>query len=155
MTTRGRLVLATVTGVLLLAAVGSVYTGGPFSPCRHDLASHRPQATFDATLADERLTVTHDGGDKLPGRNPENRVYVLVRDDESGHEAAVEWGRPDDRVEVGDALVVRGDRLPFDLTRDDTVRVVWYGDPSDTPSWCPNHRGLGNYTMGIPELADT
>jgi putative exporter of polyketide antibiotics len=98
------LLLVVLVGVLIAAGYGSVVTDR-FADDEAPQASFR----FSYDRASERLTVTHVGGESVPGQ----QLVVRSGNRTVGNFSAYET------VSAGDAIVVEG------VTRPEGVAVVW------------------------------
>lgn len=98
------LLLVVIVGILLAAGYGSVVTD-------RFVDDETPRASFEFSYdrASERLTVTHAGGESVPGRQLVVRSGNRTIGNFSAHET----------VTTGDTIVVEG------VTRSKGVAVVW------------------------------
>jgi FlaG/FlaF family flagellin (archaellin) len=110
------IVAVIVGGILLLvvAVVGAAVIGSFVIGVGEESASS-PSAEFVFDRTDEGVTVTHDGGDPLPG----DRVELAVNNDVRGT-----W------VDLADDQeVTAGDRVELEAVPEEaTVTVIWRTD---------------------------
>ncbi|WP_153952746.1 type IV pilin [Halosegnis longus] len=111
-----------VIGVILMVAITVILAAviGTFVLGLGDNVQSTPTATFsfDYSNNGDEVTITHDGGETIPG----DQLDTVV----AGSDASSDWPTGSD-ISSGDSITISSG-----LNADDEIRVVWSSTNGDT-----------------------